>query len=218
MDDERVETGLVTATVMPPPIVAPPAIITKAPASLTASELAKLAGEIARNYRPLAEVVGAFGMTEDQYREHVLPNVFFKKALDASTIEWNSALSIPQRIKLGAAAILEDSLVILGKRMRSEKEALPAVVQAATMFTKLAGIGEDTRSALPGEKFTITINLGADKQQFTETVGSGKTIEGAVEIQPFSERETTEIPIRPFPEGPAKNIPVQPLLSAGASK
>ncbi len=125
-------------------------------------------------------------MSKEQYdwlKEH---HAFFKQALHVSTIEWNSALTTPERIKLESAAILEDALPRLGARMANQAEGLPGVVEAAKLFAKIAGLGEkEVGDRAPGEKFTISINLGGDDKLIykskdvtptAETSGSTSTI------------------------------------------
>lgn len=126
-------------------------------------QMAKLAREVAMDIQDLDVVLKDYNLTPAQF-ESLQKNIFFKRVLDTAIIEWNSALSTNQRIKIEAAAILEDSLHRIGARMIKEDENLPAVVEAAKVFAKLAEIGESNRAGAAGEKFTININLGADQQ------------------------------------------------------
>ncbi len=150
---------------------------------LSTTDLVKLAREIAMNIKDVGIVLGHYHLTQDQYdwlKEH---HAFFKQALQVSTIEWNSSLTTPERLKLESAAILEDALPRLGARMVNSAEGLPGVVEAAKLFAKMAGIGErEGGERAPGEKFTISINLGGDdklvyKSKETPTIeGSTSTI------------------------------------------
>lgn len=130
---------------------------------LAPADLVKLAREIAMDIKEVDVVLGHYHLTTEQFnwlKEH---HAFFKQALQVSTIEWNSALTTPERIKLESAAILEDALPRLGARMSNQAEGLPGVVEAAKLFAKIAGLGEkEAGDRAPGERFTISINLGGD--------------------------------------------------------
>lgn len=131
----------------------------------TQVKLAKLAREVAMNIRDLPVVLKDYGLTADDYNTHIYPNPFYRRTLDNYIQEWNSAVSTQQRIKVEAAATLEDSLHHLGARMNKNDENLPAVVEAAKLFAKLAGVdGQAATGGGSAEKFSITINLGADTQ------------------------------------------------------
>ena len=61
-------------------------------------------------------VLAEFSLTEAQYEFLESYNDFFIQALKSASIEWHSPLSTQERIKLEAAAILEDALPGLGAR------------------------------------------------------------------------------------------------------
>lgn len=134
-------------------------------------DLAKLAREIAMDIKELDIVLGFYHLTLEQYAE-VCKIPFFKRALENSTQEWNSALSTHERMKIEAAAILEEGLPILGARMKNKDETFAAATEAGKLFAKIAGLGEVNRNeAAPGEKFTINISLGGDaKLQYVKDV------------------------------------------------
>lgn len=126
-------------------------------------DLAKLAREIAMDIRELDKVLETYKLSKEQYDWLANHHEFFKQALHVSTIEWSSALTTPERVRLESAAILEDALPRLGARMVNQAEGLPGVVEAAKLFAKLAGLGEkEVGDRSPGEKFQININLGGD--------------------------------------------------------
>jgi hypothetical protein len=130
---------------------------------INAPELAQLAREVAMNLRPRSHILQDFKLTETQYEFLEANNDFYKAALRAACIEWHAPLNTQERIKVEAAAILEDSLVGLGARMQNRAEGLPGVVEVAKLFAKVAGVGErEAGSGAPGERFTINIDLGGD--------------------------------------------------------
>jgi len=167
------------------------AAVTPAP-NLDDTKLVMIAREMAWAVRDPAITLAANNLTQDQFDAFVRPNRLYKRAYETFLIEWEAAGTTNKRIAVKASAALEDSLHVLAARMIDAKENLPAVIEAAKMFAKLAGAGEQTRETANGEKFTINIKIGNDQLKFEETIG--QTIRGP------------EIPA--LPEGPG----VQPAL------
>ena len=173
--------GPVTATVTPPPqpdiepaksasgltdagVQAAKALVAL-PATLDPPMLARLAREIAMDIKERHRILGDFNLTQVQYDFLEAHNEFYKAALQAACIEWHAPLSTQERIKVEAAAILEDSLPGLGVRMQNRGEGLPGVIEAAKLFAKVAGVGErESSGAGAGERFTINIDLGGDQK------------------------------------------------------
>jgi hypothetical protein len=122
--------------------------------------VAKLAREMAMAIRSYRVIFEDFGISEqDFYEISKLP--FYKRAFEQFTLEWNSALSTNERVKLISAAYLEQALPRLGGRMMSD-ESLSAATEVAKLFSRNAGLGGDPKEAKSNEKFVITINLGED--------------------------------------------------------
>lgn len=135
---------------------------------LTEVMLANLAREIAKDINEPLTIIGHFGLSVEQF-DVIKQNPFFIRVLAAEITSWKSAGNTEQRLKLSAAAILEEGLPKLGARMMKEGEPLPAAVETGKLLTKIAGIGEATVGPMtPGEKFTITINIGADKVEMKD--------------------------------------------------
>ena len=125
--------------------------------------LVQLASELAKGTFNHTAVLRSFDLTLAQFERYIAPNTFFKQAYDAAVIEWNSSTSTVKRIKTRSAAILEDSLPALSARLVDQREALPAVVETAKLFAKLAGAGEEKQAAGSTDRFTISINIGSKK-------------------------------------------------------
>lgn len=158
-------------------------------------DLVKLAREVAMNLRELPVTLAIYKISEAQY-ELIAKIPFFKRALDQFTIEWNGALSTHERIKVEAAIALEDGMPTLAARMSRNDEDLAKAVEAGKLFAKLAGIGEEKSNSLPGEKFTITINLGDDaKLKFEKDVTPTAPGSQSAEISAIAERENNRSPI-----------------------
>jgi hypothetical protein len=158
MPDEPVDTGFgdvlagniynpdeapaITATVTAPSELTPEgkqaALELVGMPDLTPPELAQLARELAMNIKPRSLILAALKLSETQYEFLETHNDFFAAALKQASIEWNSPLSTQDRLKLEAAAILEDSLVGLGARMQNRAEGLPGVTEMAKLFAKVA--------------------------------------------------------------------------------
>jgi hypothetical protein len=150
-------------------------VASQLPVAVKADELdhhdfAKLALEVARNIQELPTILTRWGLTPAQY-DVIQKNPFYTRVLQTYIIEWNAAGNVEQRLKLEAGAILEDASPAIAARMNMPSEDLGKVVEAAKMFAKMAGIGEEKAAGNPGEKFTITINLGEDaKLKFEKDV------------------------------------------------
>lgn len=129
---------------------------------ITPHLLAALAREVAMDIKELPDILKHYKLSQEDY-EKIAKIPFYAKALESAVIEWNSALSTPTRIRLEAAAIIEDAMPKLAARMKHQDEAFPAAIEAGKLFTKLAGLdAADKTGNTTGEKFTININLGED--------------------------------------------------------
>lgn len=183
---ENPNQGVVTATVTnetPPP----PGLTEEGKQALKAlvrmpelspAALAKLARDFAMDIKERHVILADYKLTEAQYEFLETHNDFYRQALRAAAIEWHSPLSTAERIKVEAAAILEDSLVGLGARMQSKTEGLPGVIEAAKLFAKVAGVGErEAGAGAPGERFVINIDLGGDHKI---TVASSSPAQAAI--------------------------------------
>jgi len=174
----RQESVSVTATVIPEVPESEPGSTGRTPAGVQAAKalvhlpkdlnvhmLARLAREIAQNIRETHDILADYKLNQTQFDFLCEHHEFFKQALHHAIIEWNAAGNTQDRIKLQAAAGFEDKLPLLLTRMGNTSEGLPGVVEAAKLVAKVAGVGErDVAGGAPGEKFTITINLGADEK------------------------------------------------------
>lgn len=131
-------------------------------ADISPNDLARLAREISMDICELPVILKKFNLTVEQFT--VIEQIpFFKNVLEAAIKDWSSSLNTHERMKIEAAAILEEGLPILGARMKNKDETFAAATEAGKLFAKIAGLGEVSRDApAPGERFTISINLGGD--------------------------------------------------------
>jgi hypothetical protein len=166
--------------------------------------VAKLAREMAMAIRSYRVIFEDFGISEqDFYEISKLP--FYKRAFEQFTLEWNSALSTNERIKLTSAAYLEQALPRLGARMMSD-ESLSAATEVAKLFSRNAGLGGDPKEAKSNERFVITINLGEDGEGKPVVEKYDKPIErmGPKDIDLIAAEPAAEVVVKRGPGRPRK--------------
>lgn len=150
-------------------------LVGNVPATVTVSMdnffLAKLAQELAMNIREPAETLAIYKISEAEWAV-IQSNDFFKRAFDQYVIEWNSAKSTNDRLKIEAAVGLEAAMPSLSARMQSNNEDLGKAVEVAKLFSKISGVDAEPKGGgNPADKFSITINLGEDvKLKFEKDV------------------------------------------------
>lgn len=109
----------------------------------------------------------------------------FQKYLQESILDWNAAENAPERVKIKAAAAVEEWLPEAFKQMHNQDAPLLHRNDLAKLMTKLGGMD---RSGVGvegggGERFHVTINLGGDSQlnyekTITPRISESKVIEG----------------------------------------
>lgn len=154
-------TPLTPATLTDAGIQAAKALVHLPP--MTWPELSKLARDVAMDIKERGTILSEHKLSQAQYDFLETYNDYYRNALAEACKQWHAPLSTQERIKVEAAAILEDSLLGIGARMQNKGEGLPGVIEAAKLFAKVAGVGEPTGgAAAPGERFVINIDLGGD--------------------------------------------------------
>ena len=127
-------------------------------------QLLKLAREIAMDIAPLTQILASNGLTETDW-ELVQKNSRFRKYLTSASEEWNSALNTHERVRVKAAAMIEEWLPELYTRMHDKAEPLNHKIEAGKLARDLAGFtNKNIGVEGGGERVTISINLGADAQ------------------------------------------------------
>ncbi len=127
--------------------------------------LIKLAREIAINHFPVETILKAHQISPETWISiQQLPR--FKDLLAAEIKDWNGALNTHERTKLKAAAMVEEYLPEGNSRLHDNRETLPAKVELLKLLTRIAGMGLTGAelNGFGGEKFSVTINLGADSK------------------------------------------------------
>lgn len=175
---------------------------TVAPKHLDDRKLAELAYELARDLKDAKDIYRVYGITEDQFKEHVEPKPFFQRVLEAAVIEWAATGSTKTRIKFQAALALEQGIIPLTARMMDDEEDLGKAVETAKLLAKIAGLDTPQGEGGPGEKFTITINLGADQIKV-------ETIDGNIVAEEAPAAPRSVAPVLQITQGERGETPVQ---------
>ena len=141
--------------------------MTHTPVVIKAEEdigLVKLAREIAINHFPIETILETHQISNETW-ERIKENPRFQALLKAQIEEWNGALNTHERTKLKAAAMIEDYLPEGNTRLNDRTETLNSKVELLKLLARIAGMGESkTEGVGSGEKFSVTINLGADQK------------------------------------------------------
>ena len=187
-----------------------PASITAAVPNLDQGKQLRLAREVVMDIRPLATVLKEYELTEEQY-DALLTVPFYKNAITIAQREWNSALTTPERLRIQAAAILEQTLPVIGAKATNTDEDLNKIVEAAKILGKIGQVDGSQQQQTSSEKFSIVINIGDDKIELVKDVTPTERDGSEAEIRPLSARagETMALPA-PEPLLPASATAVQP--------
>ncbi len=156
----------VTAAVTPPrlPTDTANALTTPTvPTGWTLSAVAALVRDIAMNLYDEDTILAKHRLTRPQY-EILQKNTFFQNAIAQATTEWHSPASTTKRLAMQAAIAVEDGLPTVAARLSNPNEPLGDIVSLLKVLADIAGVvgGKAAANQPAGERFKITINLGAD--------------------------------------------------------
>lgn len=156
--------------------------------------IVKLAREIAMDLRELDQILKQHGVTPAKFEE-LKRHPYFVRVLSAEVEAWESATNTSERVKLKAAAMMEEWLPSLYGRITNPDEDLMKVVKGGELVVKVAGLNADTGgNSNPSDKVVITINMGADnKLQVAKTVTPQVIEHDANELQQSLFEESLEI-------------------------
>lgn len=139
-------------------------------ADLTETAIAQLAREMVMAIRNYQVIFRDFGITEEDYYE-IAKTDYYQRVKNHYTLEWNSALSAADRVKLISASYAEQGLTVMGRRMIDPNEPLDRALDTFKQFCKNAGIGTDSKGEKPvTERFVININLGSDVEHYNKSI------------------------------------------------
>jgi hypothetical protein len=144
-------------------------------------KVAYIAREIAMDILDIPQILQNCTLTTDEFdRIKTMPR--FQRLLENEVAAWGTVLNTHERVKIKAAYNVEDWLLRAHQDMHNEREPLSSRVQVARLVTQLAGMGLTGASIEGGvaERFSVTINLGEDKQLKFEKQITPRVIEGEV--------------------------------------
>lgn len=103
----------------------------------------------------------------------------FQKYLQEAILDWNAAENAPERVKIKAAAAIEEWLPEGFSQMHNQDAPLLHRNDLAKLMAKLGGM-DNGRVGVDGgtaERFHVTINLGADAKLTYDKTLPSKVIE-----------------------------------------
>lgn len=124
----------------------------------------RVARAIAADIYPLETILKHHSISPDQWLS-ISENPAFRKLLESEIQAWHSATNTTERVRLKSAAFIEEALPELYARVHDKGEALNHKVEALKLVRDLAGfVRGGGEAGVTGERFSVTINLGADHQ------------------------------------------------------
>lgn len=136
-------------------------------------QMVALARDLAINILPLGTILTNHKLSNAQYEFLSAHNEFFKHALQQLASEWQGIRSTTERLRHEALAALEEQLPSIAGRMGKQSEKLIDAVEAAKLFARIANVDGGTAGRdAGGERFTISIDLGADTRLVLGNAGA----------------------------------------------
>jgi hypothetical protein len=120
-----------------------------------------LAREIAQDIRPLEEILldhGFSGLGDPRWTA-ISESPAFGAILAQSIEEWNSAKTTPQRIRMKAAAIVEQSLPAVFSIINDTTEKAADRIRMLEVIGRFAGVETEAKTAHSGGGFSVSINI-----------------------------------------------------------
>lgn len=142
--------------------------------------LLRLAREIAMEQHELDMILERNGVTPKQFQA-IMKLDRFQKLLSDEITNWNSATNTTERVKIKAAAMIEEWLPEAFGQLHNEQAPLLHRTDLAKLVARLGGMEKSNLDmSAGGERFSVTINLGADQQLNFQKELPQKVIEGEV--------------------------------------
>lgn len=142
----------------------------------------RIAREIAMDLNTVETILENYQLTSKQW-EDLKSDANFLRLLEAEVASWNAAGNTQERTKLKAGMLVEEWLTEANARIHDNKELLSAKTEVVKVLARIANMGQERsdQAAAGGQRFSVTINLGADhKLNFTKDV-TPKVIELAAD-------------------------------------
>ncbi len=125
--------------------------------------LLKLSREIARDIHPIDDILERFGIDANLWSNiRTMPR--FISFLQHEIETWNSAPNTSERVKIKSLSFVEELLPEMYERAHDPRETLSSKVELLKTVGRFGGVGVLASEGGMGEKLSVTINLGADKE------------------------------------------------------
>jgi len=163
-------------------------------------KLVKLARQIAMGIKDLPDVLFANDLTQREFEEiSQLPH--FNRILEAELREWARLDSAEDRVRVKAAAMIEEFMPEMYARLNDPEENLMGKVKALELASKWARLGQVDipQQGHPGDRVQVIINLGADNKLVYDKQLPAKVIdhEPATTSQPLEQSFEASIDAAP---------------------
>lgn len=127
--------------------------------------MARLARAIAQDIMEVSQILATNNVSNEAWAI-IEKHPRFQKYLQEAILDWNAAENAPERVKIKAAAAIEEWLPEGFAQMHNQDAPLLHRNDLAKLMAKLGGMD---RSGVGiegggGERFSVTINLGADSK------------------------------------------------------
>jgi len=142
----------------------------------------RLAREVAMDLNDIETILKNHQLTSNQW-ETIQKNPHFLRLLESEILAWQAASNTHERTKLKAGMLIEEWLVEANARIHDKGELLSAKTEVVKLLANIADMGKsrvDPNGGLGGERFSVTINLGADRQITINKQVTPKVIEGTL--------------------------------------
>jgi hypothetical protein len=140
----------------------------------------RIAREVAMDLNDIETILKAHQLTSKDW-ETLKADPSFTRLLEAEIVAWSAAGNAQERTKLKAGMLVEEWLTEANARIHDKSETLTAKTEVVKMLVGVAGMGAKSvgdNAGAGGERFNITINLGADKQIRISKDVTPKVIDG----------------------------------------
>jgi hypothetical protein len=159
---------------------------------VTETKLRYLINEIAKDVVEIDNILSHLNITRDEYLR-IAGTRSFKEALVVAQTEWQGATNTHKRVKLKAAAIVEELIMKIFFACTQDDAPLNSKVKALETIAKIGGLGAlepaaNTREGSMGNIFNLQINYSEGS---TEQVQLGGQI---VDTEDYFESNTEHVP------------------------
>jgi hypothetical protein len=136
----------------------------------------QLAREIAINLNDIEDILKHYSVSDLQWQK-IQRNPRFQALVQEAVAEWNAAENTHSRVKIKAAAMVEEWLPEGNRLAHDASQPLSGKVELMKLIRSLSTLGVDNVEG-GGEKFSVVINLGGDAKLKFEKDVTPRVIEG----------------------------------------